>query len=320
MRSLARIHSRKISIPAASQVSNSEGASVPSLMSSHSWRSPDVLPLTRDGFLSMLHGHTAAIRVPEFVSRHHAQRFEKYLHPLLRPYSHIAGPSVDKVGLAQFEFQAQSAEDFQARGSDAQDRYFTQVAQLTDLHARIAKKTGDNPWERILTMLQELAPEHEVRVAHEPDGRRYHAGIYRSINNSTPIHCDWSPYDSLTEDWVINRVTHQAVLNLYLAPMIDGETILYDRIWEEELLQYRDPTTYGYFREAVDGCATVTLRPSVGDLCLFNTRNLHEVKSTGSEIHPEGGLWQRPRLTLSAFLGLLPAGVLSARPTIILWS
>lgn len=159
------------------------------------------------------------------------------MEPQLTPYSHIAGPRVDKVGVAQFEFQARSAEDFRKRGTEcefdrrrgqsrdtdmerkAQDRYFEQVEKLQGMHDRVAKVTGDNPSNRILTMLAELLPEWDFTIAHEQNGRRYHSGIYRTINNSTPIHCDWSPYDSATEDWIINKISCQVVFNLYLTPV-----------------------------------------------------------------------------------------------------
>lgn len=154
-----------------------------------------------------------------------------------------------------------------------------------------------------------------------PDGRTYHAGIYRSINEGTPAHCDWSPFDSATEDWVINRITRQAVFNLYLAPMADGATTVYDRQWDETVhAQYRDPATYGYFDEVVEGRDRVVLKPGVGDLIFFNTRNLHRVDSVAWEDHDTLGKWQRPRLTLSSFIGLLPAGVVDEKPCVVLWS
>lgn len=45
------------------------------------------------------------------------------------------------------------------------------------------------------------------------------------------IHSDWSPYDSLTEDWILDQVTHQAAFNLYLAPVKGGRIIVHDLQW-----------------------------------------------------------------------------------------
>lgn len=202
----------------------------------------------------------------------------------------------------------------------AQNRYFREAEGLRNMHAKIALETGHDPWADILSLLRGLFPDCDVRMAQEIDGRQYHAGIYRSINQSTPIHCDWSPFDSKTEDWIINQIERQVVFNLYLSPIVEGETIIYEQQWEEETLRLRDPATYGYFREAVEGKSSAMVRPGVGELVFFNTRNLHEVKATGWEMHPQFGRWRRPRLTLSSFIGLLPAGVFSERPSLILWS
>ncbi|KAI6351675.1 hypothetical protein MCOR31_011959 [Pyricularia oryzae] len=280
--------------------------------------------LTPATFLSMIRGETPAVHAPGFTSQDTARRLEKYIGKCLTPYSHIAGPPVSKVGVAQFEFQAQSANDFAAQRTDAKDRYFAASQTHRNLHKQVAKAAGvspqEAPWPRIVALIQSMFPDHVVATAREPnpDGREYHAGIYRAIDSGTPVHCDWSPYDSATEDWVINKITHQAVFNLYLAPMAPGggHTVVYDRQWEHSVLSDRDPESYGYFDEVVEGRDSVTLRPDVGDLVFFNTRNLHRVQklAAGSEAPASR------RITLSSFIGLLPRGVLGDRECVILWS
>ncbi|KAM7190124.1 hypothetical protein V8F20_009854 [Naviculisporaceae sp. PSN 640] len=287
------------------------------------WKTSEIQGLSRSAFIGMLRGDVPAVHVPGFVAPESASRFEKLIQDKLAPYAHIAGPPVQKVGLAQFEFQAQSAADFERRSGDAKDRYFEAVKAHKSLHSDIHAATGDDAWSRVVSLIRNLLPEYPVIVAREPapDGRTYHAGIYRSINEGTPVHCDWSPFDSATEDWVINRITRQAVFNLYLAPMAGGATTIYDRQWDEEVhARYRDPATYGYFDEVVEGRDRVLLQPGVGDLIFFNTRNLHRVDSVAWEDHETLGKWQRPRLTLSSFIGLLPAGVVDEKPCVVLWS
>jgi hypothetical protein len=49
------------------------------------------------------------------VSPEVAWEYEKRLSPQLIPYTHNTGPLLTKVGVAQFEYQAQTAEDFTKR-------------------------------------------------------------------------------------------------------------------------------------------------------------------------------------------------------------
>ena len=79
------------------------------------WKTTEAVPLTRESFLDLLYGRTPLIGVPQFISRDLSQRTLEYLLPKFSPYLHATGPSVEKVGLAQFEFQAQSVEDIMNR-------------------------------------------------------------------------------------------------------------------------------------------------------------------------------------------------------------
>lgn len=83
--------------------------------------------LTPATFLSMIRGETPAVHAPGFTSQDTARRLEKYIGKCLTPYSHIAGPPVSKVGVAQFEFQAQSANDFAAQRTDGKYLYYSFV-------------------------------------------------------------------------------------------------------------------------------------------------------------------------------------------------
>jgi len=291
------------------------------------WTTVDPLPLTRSSFLSVLEGTTPLILERGFLSKETSQALTDHIGPRASPYLHVAGPQMKRLGVAQFEFQAQSADDFKTRGSHHKDKYFEEVARHASVHTDLEALFGDNPLSRLLAQIAALVPEWDVGIATEtsedtPGGsRKYYAGIYRAINESTPIHCDWSPFDSATEDWILNRITHQAVFNLYCADIHSGgETILYDLQWSEEAMQFRDPKTYGYFPEMIEGRKKYVLRPGPGDLALFNTRGMHEVKPVGMVEHPVLGQWSPPRVTLSSFMGLLPSEVTGGRPRLIFWS
>jgi len=82
------------------------------------WKSNEAASFTRESFLGLLEGKLPFIKVPGFVSADTSSQIVQHLLPNFTPYLHATGPSVEKVGLAQFEFQAQSAEDFQNRSGD----------------------------------------------------------------------------------------------------------------------------------------------------------------------------------------------------------
>lgn len=172
------------------------------------------------------------------------------------------------------------------------------------LHETIAEITGQNVWQTVIDKLQSILPDWDVDVANEGVKKRYFSGILRSIMDSTPIHCDWSPYDSRTEDWIINRVTKQGVFNLYLTPFNGGRTELHDVQWTPDALRWRDPQSYGYSTAIVEERRKAVLQPQVGDLYLFNSRNMHQVFPVEKEDDPnQEGLvdGRRQRLALSSF-------------------
>ena len=168
-------------------------------------------------------------------------------------------------------------------------------------------------WSKVVSAIAELVPEWDVSVASEGDNQKYFSGIFRQINGGTPVHCDWCPYDCLTEDWILSKITQQAVFNLYISPTRGGGTTLYDVQWSPEALKYRDPASYGYFPGLVEGRAKAPFQPEVGDLYLFNSRNMHEV----APIEPG---WKVPRIALASFMGFLPSEVTGGRPRLMFWS
>lgn len=94
------------------------------------WKTDTAVPFTRETFLSLLDGTVPVIKVPSYVSKELSGRIVQHLLPSFTPYLHATGPSVEKVGLAQFEFQAQSAEDFKNRTGDGENCLFLARAHL----------------------------------------------------------------------------------------------------------------------------------------------------------------------------------------------
>ena len=88
------------------------------------WETNSAAPFTREAFLALLEGKVPVIKVPSYISADISNRIVQYLLPSFTPYLHATGPAVEKVGLAQFEFQAQSAEDFENRSGDGKTLLF----------------------------------------------------------------------------------------------------------------------------------------------------------------------------------------------------
>lgn len=96
------------------------------------WKRTNDVPLTRDNFLDLLNGRTPTIREDGFVTPEQSFGFEKELSAKLTPYKHNTGPLLQKVGVAQFEYQAQAQEDFHKR-SDGNSRFSSQCKCHTDV-------------------------------------------------------------------------------------------------------------------------------------------------------------------------------------------
>jgi hypothetical protein len=193
-------------------------------------------------------------------------------------------------------------------------RYFDETAKVRSLHDDLAKSVGEDVWARVIATLAELVPEWDVSVASEGPGKHYFSGIFRCINNGTPIHCDWCPFDCNTEDWIINRITHQAVFNLYVSPIRGGKTTLYDVQWTPDALRYRDPNSYGYYPKLVEQAKSCPFEPEIGDMYIFNSRNMHKVQAI------ERGGEGLGRIALASFMGLLPSSETGGKPKLIFWS
>jgi hypothetical protein len=82
------------------------------------WERTTPTSLTREAFLDLLYGRTPLVREEQFLKPTQSEALYNHFIPLISPYLHVTGPPVSKVGVAQFEFQAQSAEDFKNRAGD----------------------------------------------------------------------------------------------------------------------------------------------------------------------------------------------------------
>lgn len=81
------------------------------------WDSVEPAPFTREALLGVLDGKIGCIKESHFVSPDVVQKIEEELSPKLSPYQDIPGPTLHRVGVAQFEFQAISDDQLKQRSS-----------------------------------------------------------------------------------------------------------------------------------------------------------------------------------------------------------
>lgn len=194
------------------------------------------------------------------------------------------------------------------------EQYFALVRKLDGLHEELASKIGINVFQKVFDFIAAMIPpDWEICLATESPGQQYYAGIIRGINNGTPVHCDWVPYDTLTESWAITRVTHQAVFNLYLSDVEGGDTQIHDMQWSPEALKHRDPDSYGYSPDLVKGSKSIRFHPDAGDLYVFNSRNMHQV-------FPVAPGCKKRRMAMASFFGILPPLKDGEKTKLIFWS
>lgn len=237
-----------------------------------SWIQTEPVALTPRSFQQLLDNLIPAIVIPRFaspeecaalVARSHALGFERYQG---------VSPPIDRIGVTVFEHDR--------IGMAA---YFRAAEAARALQREIFAGSFD-PLARFLTA---LAASHAgpVRVADDPRYGRYFAGLIRRIEHGTLLHID----DAAVEHpgWSVARARAQLSWNLYL--QLDGEATgaltVHDRAWRPGLERFKDGASYGYRREVVASARAFTYRPAVGDVCLFNTRNFHQVgPSTGARV------------------------------------
>ena len=76
-------------------------------------------PLTKESFVDMMDGKVPFIRIPQFVSQDATKMLGDNLLSEMVPYMYATGPALIKMGVAQFEFQAQAESDLQNRKDDS---------------------------------------------------------------------------------------------------------------------------------------------------------------------------------------------------------
>ena len=160
----------------------------------------------------------------------------------------------------------------------------------------------DHPVELMYNVLASLAGEKQVRVAQEPDGRRYGPAIFRIHygGHTYRPHIDHVTLREKRFDYAVARFEHQfAGVLCFQNAVFEGastQAILHRCLWTPDVEDAIASDTFPeYAQENEIDHYRVDLEQ--GDLYLFNTRLIHEVPP----VEGEG-----PRIVLASFIGYSP--------------
>ena len=183
------------------------------------------------------------------------------------------------------------------RGSDKER--FLAHSQTTHFMFNFLFQGFDNPVDLMYDSLARLCPRNKVKVASEPDGRKYGPAIFR-------VHYDGQRYQPHIDhvvlregrtDYTVYRYKHQfaGVLCLQNAEASGPgvQSRLHRYLWQPEVQPHIDADTFEPFarEKGIEHCE-VNLEP--GDLYFFNTRCIHEVPQVKGDL---------PRIVLAVFIG-----------------
>ncbi len=263
-------------------------------MAAATWKQTEAGQLSRDNLTRLLSNDLACIRVPGFISDQDVASTLDALTAAKFDYYKDVVPPIGRIGITQFE-----------HGADAEG-YFA-AADRSNTYRRALFRDTVDPVDQVRSALSDAWGD-SVDLAEGSDGHPYFAGLVRYMSEAL-LHCDWAPLDA--PGWTIGQIVEQLTWNVYYrVPEIGGEAVVYNRPWTEIVEAHKIPGSYGYDPHLVEDVERVVLKPSAGELVLFNPRNLHEVwrSSDPSDEIPQ------PRVSVSSFIGHLPSGQL------VLWS
>jgi hypothetical protein len=237
--------------------------------------------LTRENLLDLADGGIPAICVDGFLEDAAAeailQAYSRLVHDYYDYYRDVV-PRIAKCGPTVFEHQ------FAAR-----ERYFAEAGATKEQFAA-ALDGMPSPLEILQFDLRDRCGLSS-RLATDRAFGDYFAGTLRSIENGTPVHIDFAPFES--PGWeMISSVDAQLAANVYLDPLpAQGALTIYRRLWSPEDERYRFGDRFGYEDAVVGGTPHEVIASGRKTLVLFNSRCFHRVGVTG-----------RRRLTYSFFL------------------
>ena len=257
------------------------------------WHSAAVAPLGRDSLKALLRNEIPAIRIPRFATDSECASLVMAL----------AGANIKRSPLDESTAYLGIAHAQYPWGTDFA-QVIAAVAEAYADQAYVFTRSFD-PVARVIEVLSG-AWVGGIEIAAEEGISRFYAGVVIDSTTGVGLHADFAPY--VSAGYAIAQSDSQLAWNVYAdVPEAGGETVIYNRPWTPLPEDNRVGPAYDLSHAAVAGAESVALRPTIGDVLLFNARNPHEVRSAESKSG-------RRRIGVGSFIGSLPNG------SLVLWS
>ncbi len=249
------------------------------------------LTLTRSHLLRLLAGTVGAIRIPGAIPGGLCDAFMRRLDPsLFTSYSaeRYEFP-VQRVGPALNEFNTERTvpEGYWARAREALS-YWDSLESPHDVRATVIQ-------------LLSSAWRDEVRPA-TVGQRQLFWGIVREMNDGALAHWD-DVVREYSDELFDDPPIVQLALNCFVStPREGGETTVWRKRWDPADDIYRRSVCYDH--DVVTARPFVSIKPHLGDIMIFDSRNYHAVQESSNG----------RRVSISIFIGL------TGRGHLLVWS
>lgn len=253
------------------------------------WKKQTASLLTFESLVQLFSGEIPAVILPIFLDKQECFSIVQKLQRMgMNNYAHV-NHAVSRMGLAQMEYYLKSNKV----------DYFQGIKEATDRYAEAVSESR-NPVELLMSYMSHVC-DSNVAIADEAGYGSMFAGTFRNVSSLGHKHFDYAPIE--VKGWDISKITAQLSWNLYLNKPVGGDLIVYERPYSSEDECLRVPGQYYYDDSIVIGRSIFRYSPNVGDVVIFNSRNIHEVERVKGD-----------RFTLSSFIGKRTNGDL------VLWS
>ncbi|MGD1852147.1 MAG: 2OG-Fe(II) oxygenase [Cyanophyceae cyanobacterium] len=217
--------------------------------------------MTQENLSGLINNTIPLIRIPNFGTTEEAEELaERFLQFAARSNS---VKTVTRLGISQYE-----------QGTvGGKINYFRLVEGAWSNLIKVCETTF-NPTLKVMEILREYFTE--VDILTEEGYGRYFAGVAKLRTGKTPIHSDFPLLGAL--DWAIAEMVAQLSWNFYLrVPNTGGELRIWDRLWQEEDDQLLVKGTYYHDEKIISNIPSITVKPVLGELIIFNSQNYHTV-------------------------------------------
>lgn len=235
--------------------------------------------LNEENLIELMKGNISHIRMPSFATKEECANLSNKLEVSkdFDFYKQI-DPPIGKLGITHYEGFL-----------NGKEWYFKNVESASKLQEKLFSQTF-NPIKRLLDLFAN-STTFDVSIPEEPNFGKYFCGVIRNINKSIRAHADFAVYDS--PNWAISNIESQIAMNLYCTmPEQGGECIVYNHLWNLKDDEKLDLEKYQFDLGFMPNAAAKVIKPIVGDLYLFNSRNFHEITIASSN-----------RFSVSSFIG-----------------